>query len=126
MSNTVTRTGAYGSYGAISGAKMARTSATSSMNAPTSPLLCRRNERQRGSASGATCEAASRTTVIRSLVAHPRVEPAVHQLGAEVGDHHRHGEQQERTLEDRVVTVTHRVDGQGAEARPREHGLDLD
>src|SRR5918998_551426 len=104
------------------------TRATSSIAAPTTPLLWRRNarQRQRGSASGATWAVASMATVTRSLVAHPRVEPSVHQLGAEVGHHHRYGEQQEGALEHRIVAVGHRVDGQRAEPGPREHGLDLD
>jgi hypothetical protein len=35
---------------------------------------------------------ASMATVIGSLLADPRVEPAVDELGAEVGDHDGHGQ----------------------------------
>src|SRR6187431_3201968 len=127
MSKIVMWTAAYGSYGAMSGARTATTTEIPSIVAPMTPMGCLRNRRQRrrGSAAGVACWVAS-ITAMRSLLAHARIEPAVDELRGEVRDDHRHGEQEKRPLEHRVVPIVDRINRERAEARPAEDGLDLD
>ena len=61
---------------------------------------------------------------IRSRLPDPRVDVAVRDVGAEVGDDHGGGEEQEHTLDHGVVQALDRAVGQQAESRPREHRLD--
>src|SRR5712664_3648158 len=51
------------------------------------------------------------------------IEEAIHQLDAEVEADEEHGRQEHHALHDRVVAVVDRVDGEPADARPREHRL---
>ena len=59
-------------------------------------------------------------------VAHPRIEVAVEQVGDEVGDDQRRAEQQEQTLQHRVVGPVDRLQRRLAETGPREDRLDRD
>src|SRR5918998_3392172 len=127
MSRMFTRTFPYGSYGASNGANTATRTAIPSIAAPMRPMRWRRNERHaRRGGTAAAGAVTSISTLIGSSFAHARIEPAVDQLGDEVGHHDGQRDQKERALQHRVVAIGNSVDGQRAEAGPRVHRLDLD
>src|SRR5918996_5643034 len=116
MSRMLTRTRASGSYGAMTGASTATSTAAPSMTAPTSPIRLRMKPRIQRRALTVTPGGGAVASVARLIgplrLADPWVEPAVHELGRQVGDHDRDGDDEERALEDRVVALTDRLDGE--------------
>src|SRR5436190_17167835 len=55
-------------------------------------------------------------------VADPRIEEGVGDVDHQVDQHLGRGEDQDQALDDRIVTLQHRVDGEAAEARDVEDG----
>src|SRR5262245_35999932 len=76
------------------------------------------------SATSPTTASARAVTSALRLEPDARVQPHVGQVHQEVDDHERRGHQQDHRLDDRVVAVLDRREGEAADARPREDLLD--
>src|SRR6188508_350708 len=124
---------AFGSSPTMSVLKIARKTKTARMPTATSADLFRRTGavmarhlRERvGDGASSACGAPVWTGLIRSLL-HPRVEPEVEEVGEEVENDHRQGEQEERRLQHRIVALVDRLDDQEPDARVREDVLNGD
>ena len=51
---------------------------------------------------------------------HPGIDPVIEHVDHEVDRHEDHGDEEDNGLDDRVIPSEDRIDGEAAEARPRE------